>query len=765
MRCRGIFLIFNLIFLVAFAEVDQDQDLRIVDQKIEKKEKELEKLERELEGLRSLRREISDTIRINETRPKIGLVLSGGGAKGAAHIGVIRVLEEYGIPIDYITGTSFGSLIGALYTSGYTPDEMEEIILTMDWASFRGGEQAREYTSIASKLHYEKYFLSLGLDETYNLRFPKGVMSGKAFYLELKSLLWRMEGITDFDDLPIPYRAVATNLNTGERYVVEEGDLAKAAFMSMALPTLFDPVKEGEEFYVDGALVQSLPVQEVIEMGADIVIAVDITADSAAITDDSTVFEVVNKMSTYRGEEYFKKATELADILIVPDVKDHAMADFTGLAELIGKGEAETRKHEEALLELGRADWERRKPPERERVEIRELVLTGNENIPRDKILAFSQKGVPGKYSQEELNLWMNKLKARPTINRIFYRIEDDRLIMEIQEREARHLRAGVNYSSDFSAALGVAADLASYGFIDRNYMILGEASKYPKLELKTLTGYRVGETQYLRSLGLGFTTYPLFIYDKEDQVGEYNNYNLSIDGILGAVFLTSYVMGGRVSYIKSKNSYERGSKEFEPESNWDYYKGSIFVASDSRDSAYFPNKGVRSRFEYFRGGDLGGSDDVDFYGPVFKSEIYLDMGDQVNLEVFASGGKISGDMVPENEYYKIGGVRSNWKINQFSFYGMNAMRKYTDEFYMAGANIRYRLTNRLSFNLRYNVVTYDTPRLSNFDEDVEAWDEKKHGVGVGLGWNTVVGPMEFIISNDVDTEGVLFLVFLGYDF
>lgn len=338
-------------------------------------------------------------------------------------------------------------------------------------------------------------------------------------------------------------------------------------------------------------------------------------------------------------------------------------------------------------------------------------------------------------------------------------------MIMEVQEKEIGHLRTGVNYSTDFGAALGIEADLASYGFIDKNYMVLGEVSKYPKLELRTLAGHQLEETQYLRSLGLGITTYPLFIHNKADQVGEYNNYNLYIDGLLGVSFFTSYAVGVKMAYIKAKNSYESGSKEFDPESNWDYYKGNLFVVSDSRDSAYFPNKGVRNRFEYFNGGDLGGSDDVDFYGPVFDSEVYIGMGDRINLELFASGGKISGDEIPENEYYKIGGVRDNWKINQFSFYGMSAMRKYTDEFYMAGANVRYSLTSRLFLNLRYNVVTYNNPQLTTFDEGVEAWDDRKHGVGAGLGWDTVVGPMEFIVSNDVDTGGILFLVFLGYDF
>ncbi len=755
MRRIAVLIVFNIVFLFSAAQVKDEQE------QLEEVDKRIEKLEDELQELRLLREEISSSIRLNKSRPKIGLVLSGGGAKGAAHVGVIRVLEEYGIPIDYITGTSFGSIVGALYTSGYTPDEMEEIILTMDWDSFKGDQLAREHSSIVAKGQHEKYFLSMGIDEDFNLKFPKGVFTGTDFYLKLKSLLWRTEGITDFDDLPIPYRAVATNLNTGERYVVGEGDLAKAAFMSMAIPTILDPVEEGGEFYVDGGLVQNLPVQEVIEMGADIVIAVDITADATVITDDSTLFEVIDKMTTYRSEEQFKLASELADILIVPDVKDHSTADFTGLEELIRKGEAEARKYEEELTKLGGKQGRRNELPEKKSVEIDEVVLTGNKVFTEEKVLAFSGKEVPGDYSQEEIKLWMDKLKAQLIISRFFYTIEDNKLMLEVQEREARHVRAGLNYSSDFGAALGVAADRTRYGVFDTDYTIRGEASKYPKLEFRSYTGYRLRETQYLGSLGLGFTTNPLFIYDKEDRIGDYKSYNVSIDGTIGTVLFSSYVIVGQVGYNKVNNRYESGSKAFEPESNWDYYKSKVFVVSDSRDSSYFPSKGVINRFEYFK----GGGSEADFYGPVFEVKRYLGMGDRLNFEIFASGGKISGDTVPENEYLKVGGVRSNWKINQFSFYGMNAMRKYTDEFYMAGINGRYRLATSLYLNLRYNVVTYDSNQLSTFEEDLDVWDDRKHGVGVGIGWDTAVGPMEFILSNDVDTGGVLFLVFMGYDF
>ncbi|MEI6857934.1 patatin-like phospholipase family protein [Psychrilyobacter sp.] len=139
--------------------------------------------------------------------------------------------------------------------------------------------------------------------------------------MELKSLLMRVERIDNFDDLEIPFRAIATNINIGESQAMGEGDLAKAVFMSMAIPTIFEPVEDNGEFYIDGGLVNNLPVQEVLNMGADIVIAVDISADETIIKDNSNLAQIMDKISTYRSGEEFKKATELADILIVPDVK------------------------------------------------------------------------------------------------------------------------------------------------------------------------------------------------------------------------------------------------------------------------------------------------------------------------------------------------------------------------------------------------------------------------------------------------------------
>ena len=186
--------------------------------RLEAIEDEMKLLKQRMETLENIKVKIKSTDYLKtpknpEKRPKIGLVLSGGGAKGAAHVGVLRVLEEYNIPIDYISGTSTGSIIGAMYTSGYSVDEMEDLLLTLDWKSIWDDSPQREFMGLQEKLEIEKYPLSLEIGENYRVKLPKGASHGQSIYMTLKKLLWRSEEIRDFDELPIPFRTVTTNLH------------------------------------------------------------------------------------------------------------------------------------------------------------------------------------------------------------------------------------------------------------------------------------------------------------------------------------------------------------------------------------------------------------------------------------------------------------------------------------------------------------------------------------------------------------------------
>jgi len=220
---------------------------------------------------------VSDPERELVTRPTVGLVLSGGGARGAAHVGVIEVLDELQIPVDFIAGTSMGAIVGGLYASGMTADELAHVIETADWSALLTDRPPRAQRSFRRKSDDIGFLVDfdLGIDKS-GLIFPEGFIQGQNLETALKRMALPAISIDDFDELPIPFRAVATDIVTGEAIVLDSGDLAGAMRASMSAPGIFKPVRRDGRILVDGGVSNNLPVQIVRDMGADILIVVDV---------------------------------------------------------------------------------------------------------------------------------------------------------------------------------------------------------------------------------------------------------------------------------------------------------------------------------------------------------------------------------------------------------------------------------------------------------------------------------------------------------
>jgi len=221
--------------------------------------------------------ELEDSENTSQNRPKTALVLSGGGARGAAHIGVLKVLEELRVPIDMIVGTSMGSIVGGFYSAGYSPDELETLVRDLDWDAALADRPARELISFRRKQDDRDYMF--GVEVGFNkgkFTIPEGLIAGQDLDFILKTNLLRAGYVPSFDRLPIPFRAVATDIETGELVELSNGDLAQAIRASMSVPGVFTPANINGRKLVDGGLVSNLPVQAARAMGADRIIAVDI---------------------------------------------------------------------------------------------------------------------------------------------------------------------------------------------------------------------------------------------------------------------------------------------------------------------------------------------------------------------------------------------------------------------------------------------------------------------------------------------------------
>ena len=343
-------------------------------------------------------------------RPKVGLVLSGGGAKGAAHIGVLKYIEEAGIPIDYIAGTSMGSIVGGMYALGYSADEILDIISAVDWDRLISNNVERRKISYTNKVESCSQLViipfSVGTDleelqkRSFKNSLPTGIVSGDNLINLFNSLSVGYSDPVDFNNLPIPFLCIATNVINGDADVLNKGVFSKSLRASMAIPVLFDPVKIDGTLYADGGLVNNFPAEQCRAMGADFVIGVSMSPGLETDPDNlSSIFSQVKQLKEIITDKEFDNYHKLCDIFISPDLKGVGMLSFDAesVARVTASGYEAAAKLEsdfQALKsQLGEGEAKRR--------EVKKAV-----NILQDKVLISSieMNGV-----EKDIEKWMRR--------------------------------------------------------------------------------------------------------------------------------------------------------------------------------------------------------------------------------------------------------------------------------------------------------------------------------------------------------------------
>jgi len=398
-------------------------------------------------------------------RPKIGLVLSGGGARGIAHVGVLKELEAARIPIDFIAGTSMGSIIGGLYASGMTPAELERRILAMNWDEVLADRPPREQLSLRRKA--DDLRLSIPIEfgmRDGQLRAPRGAVGSTGLENVLKDLTDGVPNSVLFDQLPIPFRAVATDLVTGEAVVFDRGELAAVMRASMSVPAAFAPVEIGGRMLVDGGLVDNLPVDVMRKMGADIVIAVNIGSPLLRREELGSILGVGLQMLNILTEQNVR--TSLAslkstDVLIVPDLTNVSATDFKLGADAMNRGAEATRGVLPLLsaYALSPVDYVQQLAVQRRTAtpaRIDEIRVEGGTYSSADTIRAQLSFAAGAPYNRRELDRDLAWLDGRGDFERLDYRIVSERdrnvLLLDVQEKSwgPNYFRFGLNLSTDF---------------------------------------------------------------------------------------------------------------------------------------------------------------------------------------------------------------------------------------------------------------------------------------------------------------------------
>jgi len=598
-------------------------------------------------------------------RPKIGLVLSGGGARGITHIGVLKVLEEAHIPVDYIAATSMGSIVGGLYAMGMAPTDMEHIITTVDWTTLFSDSPPRRELTFREKEINRRFPLPLevGIRGT-EIRGFQGVLSGANLTLFLHELSNEADGVKDLNRLPIPFRCVATDMVTGEPYVFETGPLYVAMRSSMSIPGVFSPSEVEGRILGDGGLVDNLPVDVVRRMGADIVIAVNIGTPLATRDQLSSIIGLTSQMINILTEQNVRK--QLAslgprDALIAPDLGALSASDFTQGGDFIRLGEEAARAALPQLSALAlpapeyaayRAALPRLVAPAPPTIEFARVEGTRYANPAVIEARLAVPLGVP--IDLADLNNRISRLYGSGDFDSITYRVaeEDGKsgVVFDVRERSIgpNYLRFGVSFLSDFQgeSAFSLLAGLKRTWVNSLGAQILAEL-EVGRIFRANATFYQPlddRQTYFVSAQG-AVQNQPRYIFSGSDRVAEYAIQTNSA----GADFGVAVGDGGQLR-IGPIYTYYKGTPTIALSgfpSIWQTDAGGRLAARwDNLDTAFFPRSGVHADLDIFYGTRTQqiGSDAAEVSRHLGRGELFangaipLGADDFVNIAARAGG-------------------------------------------------------------------------------------------------------------------------------
>ena len=402
-------------------------------------------------------------------RPRIGLVLSGGGARGLAHVGVLKVLEERHVPVDSIAGTSMGAVIGGLYASGMSAAEIEALVRTLDWRNAFRDRPPREDISFRRKQDDREFLVRVPLGvKAGKLRVPRGLIQGQKLTQILRRETVAVAGIDDFDRLPTRFRAIATDLETGERHVLAGGDLTVAMRASLSAPGVFAPVEVDGRLLVDGGLVENLPVDVAREMGVDIVIAVDAGFQAVSRRELNSALAVSNQMLTIMMQRETARQRGLltgSDLLIEPALGTMQSMDFTVVERTVTLGSEAARAQAAGLsaLGVGEAEWQgyvaAREAREPALPEIRFVRVDERSRRYRERVEAELSPVVGKTLDPQAMERRLSRLYGEDIFESLDYSIvrDGDQKGVEIAARRKswgpNYLRFGLELQDDFEGS------------------------------------------------------------------------------------------------------------------------------------------------------------------------------------------------------------------------------------------------------------------------------------------------------------------------
>ena len=702
--------------------------------------------------------------------PKIGLVLSGGGAKGFAHVGALKVIEEAGIPVDYITGTSVGSIVGGLYAIGYDASMLERIIQSQNWQELLSNSFKREYIPTIIKEEQLRYLISLPI-ETKKISIPSGLLNGQNAMEFFTYLTYGYHDITDFSKLPIPFECIAADIATGDEVVLKNGFLPKAIRASMAFPAAIAACENDGRMLVDGGIVNNFPVDRCREMGADIIIGVDI--GDALLTKDKikSIPDVISQLTSLMSIERSEKNRKNADILIRPDISGYSASSFDteSAIVLMKRGEDAARKILPQLIRMRDSlgikpvfKKPREMPDESASMTVNKIEVEGTE---KTNIVSFLGKMGIGKdknVTLQHIRQSVSRIYAAGNYENVDFRISGGAkktIHINVKESSTQRLNIGLHYDTDLKASALINTTIYSDRISGSNLSLDAKLSSLPMFSAR----YSLD-----RGWKPGFTVFGSFISDKiwgyenDRKSSEINVQLINLQVATQAVISDAF----RISIGASLEHFRFGTIIGIPDTtelkNGVFYNYFAKLKLDELDQPYFPTKGwaMDGIFKLVtdNGWTYTGKSPLILMG--FTAKGAKKISDRLTfLPSFYSQFTLAKTAPVYYKSYVGGFQRTNYFGVYIPFAGLRRMELSADNVALIRLDLRLRLWQKFYLTANPNFGMYGDSTSPFIDGNFMV------GGGFSFAYDSMVGPIEFNLSTSNINNKVTAFFSLGYCF
>ena len=715
---------------------------------------------------------------------KTGLVLSGGGAKGLAHIGALKVIDSLGIKIDYIGGTSMGAVIGALYASGYSGNQLDSIFKQIDFEKLINDDVPRASKPFYERENSEKYAITLPFRD-FKIHLPSAISRGQNVFNLLTRLTLHVSDVDKFKDLPIPFFCMATNIETGEQIILDKGSLPQSISASGSLPSLFQPIYIGDKIYTDGGVVNNYPVDELRAKGMDIIIGVDVQDGLLERDHLESAPDILLQVSNFRTIKAMEEKSKKTDIYIKPDINNFSVVSFSEGSKIINEGKIATYQNVQALVNLRQR--QNSKPnqnlivQELDSIKISKVIIKGNKNYTRAYILGKLKIKSGETISYNKFNQGVNNIVATNNFESFLYSFKPNldgyQLTAEVRESKNTTLfKVGIHYDDLYkSAAL---LNLTKRRLLFNNDVayfdiVLGDNIRY-NFEYFIDKGFywSVGINSRYNKFHKSVNA-ALIIPEEELGITGLNKIEAEIDDFTNQVFLQTLFR--RDFRLRSGLQHKRLNissetfNESETKDEFTFEKSDFFslfgeLKFDTFDNKYYPNKGFLfdGNFQlYFSSTDYNNNFSEFSYA---KADIgyAFSVTDKFSIVLDSKGGFKIGEDSNNSLNFALGGYGNNFINNFVEFYGYDYISLTGNSFVKGSINLDYEIFKKHHVNLAANYANVG----DNIFEESEWFSSPDYsGYALGYGLESFIGPIELKYTWSPETKDSFWFFNLGFWF